>query len=111
MKSKSQKLYLILLVLLGFGILSGCTAPPGSDTYSLKLTGNNVAWAMARYRNKVTYETVTPAQQKQVSEAYDAYQEAFNGAVQQAHSNYDAPTPDNVKALANQLFALLGTIH
>jgi hypothetical protein len=111
MKFKLQKFCTFLLVLVGFCLVSGCSSPPGSDTYRLKLTGDNVDWAMTRYRNQVTYGAVTVAQQQQVSMAYDAYQKAFNEAVQQAHSNYDAPTPDNVRALANQLLSILGTIH
>jgi hypothetical protein len=111
MKFRFLKAYFAVLVLAGSCVFSGCTSPVGSDTYPLKLTGDNVAWAMTKYRNKVTYQTVTPDEQKQVDAAYNAYEAAFNQAVQQAHANYDAPTPDNVKALANQLLSLLGTIH
>jgi hypothetical protein len=78
----------------------------------LKQTGDDVGRVMTRYRNLVAFGgTVTAAQQQQVAAAYDAYQQAFNQAVQDAHSNYDAPTPDNVKALANQVISLVSALH
>ena len=111
MKCAWQRLNFMVLMLALTFLSSSCTSPPGSDTYRLKQTGDNINWAMTRYRNQVTYGNVTFEQQKQISAAYDAYQAGFIEAVQQAHQNYDAPTPDNVKVLANQLLSILGTIH
>ncbi len=112
MKLKPHSFSLLALILSVFCLLSGCTSPPGSDVYRLKQTGDDVGRVMTRYRNLVAFGgTVTTAQQQQVSAAYDAYQQAFNQAVQDAHSNYDAPTPDNVKALANQVISLVSALH
>jgi len=45
-----------------------------------------------------------------VSEAYKAYQSAFNSALKQAKGNHNTPTPPNVKQLADQLFSVLDAI-
>lgn len=65
---------------------------------------------MTRYQNQVSFGGVTTSFQSQVTSAYGAYKTAFDAAVQQAHSNYDAPTPDNVKQLADQLLSVLSAI-
>jgi hypothetical protein len=65
---------------------------------------------MVRYHNRLSFGFMTTAEQEQVSAAYKAYQTAFNEAVRQAHSNYDAPTPANVRQLADQLLTILDAI-
>ncbi len=65
---------------------------------------------MIRYHNRLSFGFITQAEEQQVTAAYKAYQTAFNEAVKQAHSNYSAPTPDNVSQLANQLLSILSSI-
>jgi hypothetical protein len=38
-----------------------------------------------------------------VDEAYNNFEKAFAAALEEAHSNYQAATPDNVKTLAYQV--------
>jgi hypothetical protein len=107
MKTKAKKFCGILLTLAALGVISGCAT---TDYYRLKQTRNDIDFAMNHYRNEVSFGHIAPAFQPQVNAAYDAYKTAFDAAVQQAHSNYDAPTPDNVKQLADQLLSILGSI-
>jgi hypothetical protein len=107
MKTWFQKICTILLALTALCIISGCAT---TDYYRLKQTRNDIDFAMTRYRNEVAFGNIAPSFQPQVNAAYQSYKTAFDAAVQQAHSNYDAPTPDNVKQLADQLLSLLGSI-
>ncbi len=90
-------------------LVAGCATTSGGG-YALKQTRNDIDWAMVRYNNRVAAGFVTPAQQDQVKAAHAAYQSAYNQALQQAQSDLNAPTPDNVKQLANQLLSILDTI-
>jgi hypothetical protein len=99
-----------LLALATLCIVSGCATTTGSGSYQLKQTRDNVDWAMVRYHNRLSFGFITTGEQDQIGAAYKAYQTAFNEAVRQAHSDYTAPTPDNVKQLANQLLSLLSSI-
>jgi len=83
---------------------------PSGGSYSLKQTRDDVDWAMVRYHNRLSFGFISTAEQDQVTAAYKAYQTAFNQAVRQAQSDYTAPTPDNVKQLANQLLSILAAI-
>ena len=105
MKSKLQHICIVLLAVAMF--LTGCAT---TDYYRLKQTRMDVDFAMTRYQNQVTFGNIAPSFQAQVTSAYQAYKTAFDAAVQQAHSNYDAPTPDNVKQLADQLLSVLSAI-
>jgi hypothetical protein len=107
MKINHQKICALFLALATLCLASGCST---ADYYRLKSTRDNVDFAMNRYRNEVSFGNISPAFQPQVNTAYHAYQTAFDAAVQQANSNYDAPTPDNVRQLANQLMTVLGSI-
>ncbi|HXI73000.1 MAG TPA: hypothetical protein VNN22_21885 [Verrucomicrobiae bacterium] len=107
MKTKLQRICIVLLALAALGIINGCAT---TDYYRLKQTRMDVDFAMTRYNNQVTFGNIAPSFQTQVNAAYQAYKTAFDAAVQQAHSNYDAPTPDNVKQLANQLLSILSAI-
>jgi hypothetical protein len=109
MKTRLQKTLGILLALATLCVISGC-ATAGNGVYQLKQTRDDVDWAMVRYQNRVSFGFVTPGFQQQVTSAYKAYQTAFNEAAQQAHSNYNTPTPDNVKQLADQLLSVLSSI-
>ena len=79
-------------------------------SYKLKQTRQDVDWAMVRYHNRQTFGFMTPQEQQSVSNAYKAYQTAFNAAVKQANGNYSSPTPTNVKQLADQLLSTLDSI-
>jgi uncharacterized lipoprotein len=102
-----QKKRAFLLALAAVFIISGCST---TDYYELKSTRDNVDFAMNRYHNEVSFGNIAPAFQPGVDSAYQAYKTAFDAAVQQANSNYDAPTPDNVKQLADKLLSILGSI-
>ena len=65
---------------------------------------------MTRYRNAVAAGAVTLGERQQVDAVYKNFEQAFGAAVQAAHNNYDATTPDNVKALANQVIDAIAAI-
>ncbi len=113
MKLRLYPVYPILLsaVLLNLSLGSGCsTSSGGSGGYQLRQTRNDIDAAMVRYHNRVSFGFLTANEQQRVSVAYKAYQSAFNEAVQQAQSNYTAPTPLNVRQLADQLLSVLDSI-
>ena len=103
-----KRIYILLFTVMTLGFFSGCVAPGGVN--SLKITRNNIDWAMVHYNNRATFGTVTAQEKAQVQAAYQAYQAAFDQAFKQANSNLDAPTPPNVTQLANQLMVVLGSI-
>ncbi len=107
MKIRYQTFCTILLTLAALCIISGCAT---TGPYRLKQTRNDINFAMARYHNQVSFGRIAPAFQPDVNSAYQAYKTAFDAAVQQANSNYDAPTPDNVTQLANRLLSVLAAI-
>ena len=104
----SVHLLALTAMLLGFG--AGCASTSSGGSYTLKLTRNDIGWAMTRYENRVDAGFVTYEQKQQVKAAHDAYQAAFNDALKQAGDDLDTPTPDNVKQLANQLLSILSTL-
>ncbi len=108
MKTKMKHLCALLCATVTLGLFSGCVAPGGVD--SLKITRNNIDWAMVHYNNRADFGFVTNHEKAQVAAAYTAYQTAFDAALKQANSNLDAPTPTNVTQLANQLMVVLGSI-
>src|ERR1041385_8974983 len=87
------------LPLLAAVVVTGCGSMQSGSQPTLKQTQIYVDWPMTRYRNAVAAGAVTLGEQQQVNAAYASYQSAFAAAVQAAHSNYDAPTPDNVRQL------------
>ena len=97
------------LALLVLTLGSGCSSMSGG-AYKLKQTRDDVDWAMTRYHNRLPFGFITPSEQQQVTAAYTSYQTAFNAAAKQANSNYNLPTPDNVKQLADQLLGILDSI-
>jgi hypothetical protein len=103
-----KRIFILLFAAAALGCFSGCVAPGGVD--SLKITRNNIDWAMVHYRNRADFGLLTAQEQTQVAAAYTAYQTAFDEAFKQANSNLDAPTPTNVTQLANQLMVVLGSI-
>jgi hypothetical protein len=112
---KNRPLFFWVFSMLLFSasmLVGGCTSSGSTKgAYpTLKQTRMNVDWPMTRYRNAVSAGAVTPEMQQQVNTAYQNYQQAFDAAVKAANGNYDVTTPDNVKALANQLLQTLGAI-
>ena len=94
--------------LLTVTLLTGCASMSGP--YKLKQTRQDVDWAMVRYHNRQAFGFLTQQEQQSVSDAYKAYQGAFNAALKQANGNLTSPTPAGVKQLADQLFSLLDSI-
>jgi len=94
--------------LLAITFLTGCASMSGP--YKLKQTRQDIDWAMVRYHNRQAFGFLTTQEQQSVSDAYKAYQTAFNAALKQANGNYSSPTPANVKQLADQLFSTLDSI-
>ena len=107
MRMEAKKFFAIVLTLAALCVIGGCAT---TDYYRLKQTRNDIDYAMTRYRNEVAFSIIPPELQAQVNAAYQSYKTAFDAAVQQAHSNYDAPTPGNVKQLADRLLLILGSI-
>jgi hypothetical protein len=70
----------------------------------------HVDWPMTHYRNAVAAGAVTLGERQQVDEAYKNFEQAFGAAVQAANNNLEATTPDNVKALANQVIDTIQAI-
>ena len=110
MTTKIQKFGATLLALAILCFITGCTSTSVNGVYRLKQTRDDVDWAMVRYQNRVSFGFVTLGFQQQVSTAYKAYQTAFNEAAEQAHLDYNAPTPNNVTQLADQLLSVLSSI-
>jgi hypothetical protein len=102
-----------LVLAISASMLVGGCASTGSTKGAyptLKQTQINVDWPMTRYRNAVSAGAVTLGERQQVDEAYKNYQTAFAAAVKAANGNYEVTTPDNVKALANQVLQAIAAI-
>jgi len=65
---------------------------------------------MTGYRNAAAAGRLTLGERERVNAAYANYQVAFNEALQAAQNDYDAPTPNNVKALANEVIRVTSAI-
>jgi hypothetical protein len=107
MKIKPKQFCGILLILAALFVISGCAT---TNYYQLKQTRDDIDAAMTRYQNEVSFAAISPEFQQQVNTAYHAYQKAFDAAVEQAHSDTNAPTPDNVKLFADRLLLILSSI-
>ena len=70
-------------------------------------SGCNRIVARILYRNAVYRGRLTLGEREQVNAAYKEYKAAFDQALQAARDNYDAPTPENVKTLANEIIRML----
>jgi hypothetical protein len=97
------------MVLAVAALISGC-ATTGNGSYQLRQTRQDIDWAMVSYQNRKTFGLMTPQEEQSVAAAYKAYQAAFNAAAKAANGNYNTPTPDNVKQLADQLISILSSI-
>ena len=106
-------LVLVALAVVTLTLGTGCATSSGSSSggaYDLKQTRDDVDWAMTRYRNRQAFGFVTTEEEKQVSDAYKAYQTAFNAAARSASMDLSQPTPANVKQLADNLFGVLSSM-
>jgi hypothetical protein len=103
----SAVLLALSLVLFSFGCATGSG---GSGIYQLKQTRNDVETAMRTYRDANVAGDVSLADQKAVTAAYNAYQTAFDKALQDTGNNLNAPAPPNVKQLADQLLGILDAL-
>ena len=89
---------------------SGCSMLNSGGSRTLKQTEIDVSWPMTRFRNAVAAGTVTRGEQEQVNSAYASYEAAYREALQAVNHNRDAPTPDNVKALATKVIGAIDAI-
>ena len=96
-----------LLLALAVG---GCASTQSGTYPTLKQTQLNVDWPMRRYQTAAAYGNLTLAEKERMNAAYAKYQAAFNQALQAAGGNYNAPTPDYVKAQANEVIRVLSGI-
>jgi hypothetical protein len=110
MNTNIHRFCAVLCAIATLSLFSGCASTAGGGSYQLKQTRNDVDWAMTRYHNRLSFGFISYGEEQQVTAAYKAYQTAFNEAARQAHMNYSAPTPGNVKQLADQLLSLHSSI-
>jgi uncharacterized protein YceK len=99
-----------ILPLLMALLLSGCASIWSQPYPKLRDTDVHVSRMMTDYRNMVVAGRVTLGEREQVTAAYATYKAAFDEAVHAAHNNYHAPTPENVKALANEIIRILSAM-
>ena len=71
-----------LIAVLALTLFTGCASMSGP--FKLKQTRQDVDWAMVRYHNRQAFGFMTAQEQQSVSDAYKAYQTAFNAALKQA---------------------------
>jgi hypothetical protein len=107
MKAKILAAGLIVILTAALCFITGCAT---TDYYRLGQTRDDIDWKMTWYRNEAAFGAIGPSFQPEVNAAYQAYQSAFDAALKQANNNYNAPTPANVKQLADQLLTTLGAI-
>ncbi len=62
------------------------------------------------FRNAEVWGRLTRGEKERGNAAYSNYRTAFDEALQAANGNYNAPTPDNVKTLANEAIRILSSI-
>jgi len=110
LKRQVVQLLMVPMVLLALAV-AGCSSTNAKNYPTLKQTQTNVSWPMTRFHNAVrAFAPITIEEQNRVEKAYADYDTAYDAAVQAAHGNLDAPTPDNVKALATELIRVVETI-
>jgi hypothetical protein len=103
-KNSNFCFFLILMAL----VLQGCVTVAESRT--LKQTDIRISWLMTHYRDAAAFGKLTLGERERVNTAYAAYEPAFKAALQQAGGNYNTPTPENVKAVANELIQVISSI-
>jgi hypothetical protein len=97
----------LLLTLVAL-VVQGCITAERPRT--LKQTDVRISWLMTHYRDAAAFGKLTLGERERVNTAYAAYEPAFKAALQQAGGNYRTPTPENVKAVANELIQVISSI-
>lgn len=100
----------VLIICAAF-MFNGCASMQSSHYPNLKQTDINVYWPWYRVKNASYFGKLTLAERQRVDEVYAAYKTAWNEAVQAAGGNLNAPTPDNVKDLANEVINVTSAIQ
>lgn len=93
---------------LGFWLL-GCASGAGGPM-TLGEVKTNISWRMDAYRMAETQTQLTENQQRAVSSAYAAYQNAFQEAISAAGGNLKRPAPQPVLDAANALNSVLDSL-
>jgi hypothetical protein len=106
LKKYSPHLRLLPALWLAF-VLAGCSSTQSRNYPTLKQTDIHVYWPMYNYRNAAAFGRLTRGEKERINAAYSAYETAYNQALQAAQGNRDAPTPDDVKALANEVVRVI----
>jgi len=104
---ENLKLYLpaLILTLITALLAGGCASTEsGEAAYpTLRQTQIDVSGPMNKYRT--AEGDLTLGEKQQIDNAYARYHAAYVAALQNAQGNDNAPTPDNVKRLADALVA------
>ena len=105
---------ILLLFVPGCASSSGGSSSPGGagtgGSRTLKQGDLDVSSRMTRYHNAVAAVGLTQGERAEVNNAYAQYRAAYNEALQAAGNNRNAPAPDNVTELANQVIDALASI-
>ena len=91
-------------------LVSGCSSLQSPKYPPLKQTHMRVSWSMTEFRNAAYAGRLTLGERERVNAAYAEYQAAFDEAIQAAHNDLEAPTPENVKALAFEVIRVISAI-
>ncbi len=108
--AKTVRWLAVLSALLMVFWLPACSTPAPAGSRTLKQTEMDVSWPMTRFRNADAAGAVTLAERERVNSAYASYSAAYREAMQAASNNPNAPTPDNVKALATKVVETVAAI-
>ncbi len=98
----------ILSLLLAL-LLSGCASVWSGNSPTLKDTDDDVSSSMAGFRIAVDAGSATAGEREKVNAAYTKYKAAFDEALHDAQNNENAPTPKDVKTLANEVVRVLSS--
>src|SRR5258706_12552758 len=106
--SVARILWCFFLAFALMGAPLGCASMSGPPT--LKQTDVQMSWQMTRFRNSAEAGRYTSGEREQGNAACSAYQSAFAKALQAAHGDLSAPTPDDLVAVANQTIRVLSSM-
>ena len=95
--------------LVACALVAGCATQ--TRTYpTLKQTDVRLFWQMHRFKNAAEWGSLTLGERQRGRAVYSAYKSAFDQALQAAHGDRSAPTPEDVKTLANEAIRVLSSI-
>ena len=106
--SVARILWCCFLAFALMGAPLGCASMSGPPT--LKQTDIQMSWQMTRFQNAVEAGRLTSGQKEQGNAACSAYQAAYAQALEAAHGDRNAPTPDDLVAVANQTIRVLSSM-